>query len=101
MERKEFAAPARTTLAEARLWPTGFHSSFGVGGGGEHRGIERLRVVVVVLVGDDQHAGVAAAPLHVLPRRAVLLAAAPVVSPAPHHRMFISTAHIQKMKILG
>jgi hypothetical protein len=39
-------------------------------------------VVVVVLVGDDQHAAVAAAPLHVLPRRAVFLAAAPVVPPA-------------------
>jgi hypothetical protein len=51
--------------------------------GGEHGGVQRLRVVVVVLVGDDQHGGVAAAPLHVLPRRAVLLAAAPVVSPAP------------------
>jgi hypothetical protein len=34
---------------------------------------------VVVLVGDDQ---VSAAPLDVLPRRTVLFAAAPVVSPA-------------------
>lgn len=38
-------------------------------------------MVVVVLVGDDEHPGVAAAALHVLPRRAVLDAAAPVVSP--------------------
>ena len=49
---------------------------------GERGEVERLRVVVVVLVRDDEHPGVAATPLHVLPRRAVLDAAAPVVSPA-------------------
>lgn len=48
---------------------------------GERGQVERLRVVVVVLVGDDEHPGVAATPLHVLPRRAVLDAAAPVVAP--------------------
>jgi hypothetical protein len=57
-------------------------SSVDSGVGGKDGRVQRRRVVVVVLVGDDQHRRVAAAPLDVLPSRAVLFAAAPVVSPA-------------------
>ena len=43
-------------------------------------GRRRRVVAVVALVGDDEHVGVVVGALHVLPRRAALHGAAPVVA---------------------
>jgi hypothetical protein len=47
----------------------------------------RAGVVVLVGVGDEHHVRIGLAPLHLLPRRAPLGAAAPVVSPARKHQL--------------
>jgi hypothetical protein len=51
------------------------------GGTGERVAVGGRGVVVLAGVGEDEGVGVRAAPLHLLPRRAPLGAAATVVSP--------------------
>lgn len=46
--------------------------------------LRRPRVVVVGRVGDDQHIGIRSAALYLLPRRASLGAATPVIPPDVH-----------------